>query len=151
MAQTKKEAPTTNIINTNWILLDIFSANISTRKKNLLHTIQPYDSGEELRAYSNGRNQDYNHTKTFKMLPFEAFFNEKSLEIILSFATVSSKFRITIDTELGPLINVQLHDGTQIIFNKYRGGLYYFDTPNKAFYEEQTKDYTFLNTLDNNR
>ena len=46
---------------------------------------------------------------------------------------VDSKFRITIDTELNPSINVNLYDGIRIIFNRYGGGIYYFDTSNKAF------------------
>ena len=66
------------------------------------------------------------------------FFNEQSLTNIISFATVTSKFRITIDTELEPSINIYLHDGIRIIFKQYRGGLYYFDIANEAFSKDQT-------------
>ena len=84
-------------------------------------------------------------------LPFEFFLNEQSLANILSFVAVASKFRITIDTELYPFINVHLHDGTRIIFKQFGAGLYYFDTTNEAFAEDQTTDYTFLNTVDSNK
>ena len=30
-------------------------------------------------AYTNGGHQDYDHTATLKILPFEVFFDEKSL------------------------------------------------------------------------
>ena len=130
MTQTIKEAPTTNIINLNWILLETFSTISSIVNKSLFQNIQPCDAGEELRAYTNGGHQDYDHTATLTLLPFEFFFNEQSLANILSFAAVASKFRITIDTEFDPFINVHLHDGTSIIFKQCRAGLYYFDTTN---------------------
>ena len=79
------------------------------------------------------------------------FFNEKPLTNILSFAAVASKFRITIDTELDPSINVHPHDGILIIFKQYGGGLYLFDTENEAFYEDRTTDYTSLNTVESNK
>ena len=50
------------------------------------------------------------------MLPFEVFFNEKSLTNILSFVAVISKFKITINTELDPSINIHLNYGIRIIF-----------------------------------
>ena len=78
-------------------------------------------------------------------------FNEQSLANILSFAAVASKFRITINTELDPFVNLNLHDGTRIIFRECGAGLYYFDTTNEAFAEDQTTDYTFLNTVDSNK
>ena len=62
-----------------------------------------------------------------------------------------SKFRITIDTELDPFINVHLHNGTRIIFKQCGASLYYFDTTNEAFVEEQTTEYTLLNTVDGNK
>ena len=70
------------------------------------------------------------------MLTFEVFFNEQPLENILSFTVVASKFRITIDTELYPSINIHLHDGTRIILKQCRAGLYYFGTANDAFVEK---------------
>ena len=43
---------------------------------------------------------------------------------------MAHKFRITVDTYLDPDINVHLNNETIIIFNKCRGGLYYFDITN---------------------
>ena len=85
------------------------------------------------------------------MLTFEFFLNEQSLAKIISFTAVASKFRITIDTELDPFINVQLHNDTRIIFKKYGAGIYYFDTTNEAFAEYQNTEYTFLSTVDSNK
>ena len=51
-----------------------------------------------------------------------------------------SKFRITTAIELDPSIYVKIHDGTQISFKKCGSGIYYFDTTNEAFNEDQTTD-----------
>ena len=79
------------------------------------------------------------------------FLNGKSLENILFFAAVASKFGIAIDNELDPSINIPLHDGTMIIFILYGAGLYYFDTTNEAFADDQNIEYTLLNTADSNK
>ena len=80
-----------------------------------------------------------------------SFLNEQSLVNILYFAAVTSKFRITIDTELELFINIHLHNGTRIIFKQCGAGLSYFDTRNEVFPEDQTKEYTFLNTVDSTK
>ena len=64
---------------------------------------------------------------------------------------MASKFRITIDTELDLFVNVHFHKVTRIIFKQCGAGLYYFDTTNEAFSEDQTTDYTFINTVDTNK
>ena len=74
------------------------------------------------------------------MLPIEVFFNEQSLANILSFATVASKFSITVNTQLYPSTNVHLHHAVRMIFKKCGWGLYSFDTTNEAFDEEKTTD-----------
>ena len=68
-------------------------------------------------------------TQSLQVDTFEVFLNEQPLANIPYFAAVASKFRITIDTELDPFINVNLHYGTRIkkhrervvtaIWNKY--------------------------------
>ena len=118
MNQTTKYAPTTNIIIPNWIILDTLSTISSIIIKNIFQNIQTCDAGEELRAYSNGGHQDYDHTKTLKMSPFEFFFNNKSLANKLYFAAVVSKFRITIGIELDQYINIHLNNFTRIIFKQ---------------------------------
>ena len=64
---------------------------------------------------------------------------------------MASKFRITIDNELDMFVKVHLHYGTMMIFKQCREGLYYVDTKNEAFAEDQTTEYTFLNTVDSNK
>ena len=114
MTQTTKDAPTTKIINPNYILLDTCSTISFTRNNNHVQNIQPFYSGEELRSYTNGGNQDYVHTAALKCHPLN-FLNKQSLVRMLSFVTVVSKFRVTIDTEMYPTINAHLDDGTIII------------------------------------
>ena len=46
---------------------------------------------------------------------------------------MAHKFRISIDTDLYPAINVHLDYGTIIILKKCSGGLYYFDTTNMEY------------------
>ena len=70
MDQTMKYEPTTNIIDTNFILLYACSTISHIRNKNIVQNIQHCDAGEELRAHINGGHQDYDHTSTLKMLPF---------------------------------------------------------------------------------
>ena len=64
---------------------------------------------------------------------------------------MASVFRITIETELDPYINVHLHYGTRIIFKKCGVGIYYFDIKNEAIEEYKTTYYTLLNTVDSNK
>ena len=104
----KMDAPTTNIMNSNWILLETCSTISYIRNKNLVQNIQTCDAGEEIRTYKNGENQDHDHIATFKILPFEVLFNKKSLASIHVFDAAASKFKIAIDIELYPSINAPL-------------------------------------------
>ena len=98
-----------------------YQPSVPSEKKSCTN-IQPCDTGEGLKAYINGWNQDYDHTTTLKMLSFQFFFNDKYFAKILSFSAVASKFNITIVTYLDPSINIHLHYGTRIIFKKFGGG-----------------------------
>ena len=64
---------------------------------------------------------------------------------------MAPKWRIAINNELEPSVKVNHHNGTRIIFDQCKKGLYYFDTTNKAFVKDQTKDYKFLNTVESNK
>ena len=79
MTQTTKEAPTTNIINPKCILLETCSTISSIRNKNIVQDMQPCDAGEELRAYTNGGHQDYDHTATLKRLHIDVFLMKNLL------------------------------------------------------------------------
>ena len=81
---------------------------------------------------------------------FWSFLNEQPLANITSFAAVAPKFRITIDTELDPFIIVHLHNITRILLKQCGAGIYYIYTTNKAFTEDQTPEYTFLDTVERN-
>ena len=63
------------------------------------------------------------------------------------------KFRITIDTYLDPAINVHLNDGTNIMFNLCRGGIYYYGTTNMEHYiiNSRVTGCTFMNTVESNK
>ena len=63
---------------------------------------------------------------------------------------MASKFRINIDTKLDRPINVHLRDGTRIIFKQCGSGLFYFETTNEDFAEDENTDYKFLNKVDSN-
>ena len=83
------------------------------------------------------------------MLPLEVFYKTNPLGKILSFAAVTRKFRITIDTDLSLDTNVYLNDGTGIVFKQCSGGLYYYEMTNMEhnIINSQVTDYTFLNTV----
>ena len=84
------------------------------------------------------------------MLPFEKKINEQPLANILSFEAVASKFRVTINTELYPPINVHLQGRTRIIFKQCGAGIYYLDTTNGVFAEDETIEHILLNKLYSN-
>ena len=106
MPQTATKISSTDIINTNWILLDTCYTISSVIKSDLVQDIFICDSGKELRTYTNRRHQDFSYTYIMRMIPFEVFNNEKPLVNKLSFGAVELKFRFTIDTELELAINV---------------------------------------------
>ena len=127
--QTTTNIPETDFINPNWILLDTCYTISSVRNRYLVKDIRACGAGEEIWAYTNGGHQDYSYTATIVMLSFEVF-KKKSLAKILSFSAVARKFRITINKDLDPAINLHPENNTIIIFNKFSGIIYYFDTTN---------------------
>ena len=66
---------------------------------------------------------------------------------------MSRKFRITIDKDLDPSINVNPNNGTIIILQKCSVGIYYFDTTSMDhnINKIQFTDYTVLNSADINK
>ena len=84
-------------------------------------------------------------------MTFWSLFNEQYLANIHSFAIATSKFRITMDAELYPYINVHLHNVTRISFKQFGAGLYYCDTTDDTLTEYHNTDYTFLNTVESNK
>ena len=64
---------------------------------------------------------------------FKYFYNNNSLAKKLSLAEVAGRFRITIDTEIDSLINVNIYDGAIIQFNQVSEVLYYYDSTNREY------------------
>ena len=100
MKQTTNNKTSNDIIDPDWILLDICSIISSIRNRDLVQDICAYDAGKELRSYNNGRHQYYNYTATISIITFKVFYNKKSLANIISFDLVARKFSITIDTDV---------------------------------------------------
>ena len=76
-------------------------------------------------------------------------YNNNSLANFLLFIEVAIRFLITLDTKIKSETNVYLWYGTNIQFNKYSGGLYYFNTKNMENNNtnNQVTYYYYLNTL----
>jgi hypothetical protein len=82
------------------------------------------------------------------------WFNPDSLANILSMAKMRKVCRITMDTSVEPAMSVHRRDGSIMKFNKYKSGLYYFDTaapktPNSTSFNVNA--YLFLNTVEQNK
>ena len=66
---------------------------------------------------------------------------------------MARKFRISIDIDLDPALNVILYDGIRFMFKKFSGGPFYYDTTNMEHntINIQINYYTFLNTVYSNK
>jgi len=106
---------------TNCILLDTGS-NISVfNNASLLTNISA--SQFKQRVYTNGGHQDSGHVGHLPGF-FDVWFNPESRLNILSFAEVSRKFRITIDTAQESAIYVHISQNKVIKFKEVKNGLY---------------------------
>jgi hypothetical protein len=110
-------------------------------------------SPQTLPVHTNGGTHlstEMGHVKNFG----HVWFNPDSLANILSMAEVHKVCRITMDTSVEPAMSVPRRDGSIMKFNKYKSGLYYFDTaapktPNSTTFDVNT--YLFLNTVEQNK
>ena len=68
------------------------------------------------------------------MLPLEVFYNKNYIANILSFSAVARKFRIIINTDLYPDINMHLDEGTSILIKKCIGWLNFYDRTKMKHY-----------------
>jgi hypothetical protein len=83
----------------------------------------------------------------------DVWFNPASLANILSMAKVSKVCRITMNTAVESTMHVHQADGTLMMFQEYKPGLYFYDaadsSPNPS---SKTKDaYLFLHTVADNK
>ena len=135
-----------SIIPNTWILLDSQSTVSVFNNYKLLSNIR--DSNCTLKVHTNGGTQISTQLGTVNNFG-DVWYNEKSLANILSMAAVRKVCRITMDTSIEAAMHVHKQDGTIMKFAEYTSGLYYFDTgPN---FTNETCDYSFLNTVANNK
>ena len=108
--------------------------------------IQLFYEGEGIRSFKNVWHQDYDNTKTLKMLPFKYFkwaIPREHTLICCSVVRVQDHHRHII----GTIHQCTFDDGTMIMFNQRVSGLYYYEKTNEAFDWGQNMDYTFISTV----
>ena len=103
------------------VLLDTGSNCSVFNSRKLLTSITK--SKTTLRAYTNGGHQD-SHYKGLYCNTFEVWYNPNSMVNILSFAEVSARFRVTLDTADSNEFIVHLDDGSVMCFREVDSGLY---------------------------
>ena len=79
-------------------------------------------------VYTNGGQVQYNRVGTFSLLPFQVYFDEQSMENILSLKDVSSHFRVTMDTMVEHSMNMHVSDHHVLKFKQCGEGLHFLDT-----------------------
>lgn len=114
------------IIPDSWILLDSGSTISSVCNADLVHYV--YDLHTPVVVYTNGGSREYEQEGVLKLFPFEAYYNPDSIANILSMSEVSSRYRITMDSDSSSSIQVHLRDGRIVEFKSCGTGLYYYDT-----------------------
>ena len=115
-----------NLIPDTWILLDSQSTVDIFRNKNLLKEVKKVDEGRGVRCFCNSGYQDTHEEGTLAGYG-KVWYNDSFLANILSFAKVSDKYRITIDTKKEQAFIVHV-GGFRMKFIRSDMGLYYHDT-----------------------
>ena len=119
-----------HLIPNTWLLLDSQSTVHIMKNKDLIQDIYNVGEGRGVRCYCNGGYQD---TQEKGVLPGfgKVWYNHTSLANILSFAKVSDRYRITIDTEKEQAFVVHIGD-FEMKFIRSDLDLYYHDLEWKA-------------------
>ena len=106
-------------------------------------------------VYTNGGQVKYDQVGTFSLLPFEVYFDGRSMANILSLKDVSRKFRVTMDTTVERSMNVHLSDHHVIKFKQCGDGLHFLDTStlgSSVFSSNSTVNgYSCLQTITSNK
>ena len=103
------------------------------------------DSASRLKVYTNGGTQM--STMIGDLHNFgEIWYNPKSLANILSLAHMGKTCQATMDTVIENCLIIHRQDGTEMKFQQYKTGLYYFDaSANKS--KAPIPDYCFVQTV----
>ena len=108
----------------------------------LISEIKYYDPNTAICVFINGGNIDYKQSVTMDMFPLIFFYNPYSISNILALFYVTSKFRVTMDTNNKPAMLFQTIPYYVLKFYQCHEVFYYFYTssPNllnpfaKAYY-----------------
>ena len=130
---------------TKSILLDTGSNCSVFNNPALLQNIRNSDT--VLRAFTNGGFQDSFEVEYFPGF-FDVWYNRHSMVNILSFAEVSARYRVTLDTADRNAFHVHMDDGSCMVFHKVMSGLYMF---NDNITNESVTHYSYLNLVDDNK
>ena len=137
-----QETVTHDTIPDTWILLDSQSTMSVFKNPNFLENIRENDSS--ITVLTNGGEQtstlvgDINNFGT-------VWYNPESIANFLSLAEVRQKCRVTMDTDIGPVLHIHKKDGSTIKFTEHTNGLYVHNP------YAPTKDYTFVSTVEANK
>ena len=130
------------------ILIDSGSNFSVFKNANLLTNIR--NSDELLRAYINGGHQDSymkGHYEGF----FEVWFNPQAMVNVLSLSQVSKRYRITMDTASSSNIKVHLDNGTTLVFEEVKSGLYLMNDGKTNHSKDEITKYSNLNLVRDNK
>jgi Reverse transcriptase (RNA-dependent DNA polymerase)/Zinc knuckle len=132
-----------------WVLLDSESTISVFNNAALLRNIRL--SSTSVTVHTNGGTQVSSYVGDIPNFG-PVWFNPLSLANILSLAAVRKVCRVTMDSAITPSFQVHKLDGTTMVFNEFRSGLYYHDTAKISANTNSTINaYTLLNTVANNK
>jgi hypothetical protein len=133
---TQKEM---DVINPNWILLDMCSTVSVMCNPALVRNIMSVHDDDGMTIITNGRSQFFNQTATLNILPLRVHFKQDSLANILSLSDIANLTgaRITMDSTVEKAINL-FYDGKVLKFEECCDGLYYLDTSKSSNYYNST-------------
>ena len=87
------------------------------------------------------------HYKNF----FEVWFDPQSMLNILSLSQVSKRYRITMDTDSSSNIRVHLDNGTTLVFENVKAGLYLMNDEKTNHSKDEVIKYSNLNLVRDNK
>ena len=142
-------------INKAWILLDSCSTLSCVCNPSLITDVRPCDESELMTVFTNGGQVEYDKVGIFSLLPFQVYFDERSMANILSLKDVASRFRVTMDTTVEHSMNVHVSDHQVLKFKQCGDGLHFLDTStlgSSVFSSNSAVNgYSYLQTVTSNK